>query len=76
MWFAGLVVRLDFIAKLLIYSSAIFYGAFILGTNAGTGESPLLNALIGAGIGFVIAYIFFKIIDVISRLFIWIISGK
>ena len=76
MWFTGLVVRLNFIAQILIYSSAIIWGAFVFGDSNDKGYSFLLNALIGAGIGFVIAYIFYKIINVISRLLIWIIWGK
>lgn len=75
-WLEGFSYRLEFVGKLILFTPLIFLSAIFFGASGGPGDFSLLYSLPGALLGFIVAYIIYKIIVLFINFLIWFIFGK
>lgn len=74
-WFIGFGERTQFVASTFVYVVVVFLSAAFF-WGSGSSEPSLLYGVIGAAIGFVLAYILIWIIGLFLDFVLWIIFGK
>ena len=74
-WFVGFGERTQFVASTFVYVVVVFLSAAFF-WGSGSSEPSLLYGVIGAAIGFVLAYILIWIIGLFLDFVLWIIFGK